>query len=274
VIKITKQKSINKQLGEETLCIEFKYNPDYVSKIKSLPIPKRTYHSSSKTWEAHLSTINQIMEIFDKSELLIDEDVDLDFEEETTNSEFNVNYFYDTLGKIQDDAVREFTLKALECLPEYFWKVPASSTGKYHPQYALGEGGLLRHTKACLLIAEELFKNTLLFDFTEIEKDIARSALHLHDGVKHGLEGSQYTVSEHPLEVTKYIQSNPKLLQHIGMKDWELIKECIETHMGQWTQDFKTGEEVLQPPTNNLQKFVHLVDYLSSRKVLEVNFSG
>ena len=33
-------------------------------------------------------------------------------------------------------------------LPDYFFKVDASSTGKYHPKYAAGDGGLSRHVKS------------------------------------------------------------------------------------------------------------------------------
>ena len=32
------------------------------------------------------------------------------------------------------------------------------------------------------------------------------------------------------------------------------------------------GEEVLTPPTSESQKFVHMCDYLASRKFLEVKF--
>ena len=57
---------------------------------------------------------------------------------------------------IQDEEVREFVIKFLHNVPEYFWTVPASSSGKYHPQYALGEGGLARHVKATVKIALSL----------------------------------------------------------------------------------------------------------------------
>ena len=43
-------------------------------------------------------------------------------------------------------------------LPEYFFEVAASSTGKYHPVYALGVGGLVRHTIAAVEIANEMYR--------------------------------------------------------------------------------------------------------------------
>ncbi len=56
---------------------------------------------------------------------------------------------------IHSQAVREFAKYCVNNLPEYFFTVPASSSGKYHPSYALGDGGLVRHTKAAVTIAHE-----------------------------------------------------------------------------------------------------------------------
>ena len=49
------------------------------------------------------------------------------------------------LNYIKDANIKLFASKVVEILPSYFFTIAASSTGKYHPQYALGEGGLLRH---------------------------------------------------------------------------------------------------------------------------------
>ncbi len=46
----------------------------------------------------------------------------------------------------------------------------------------------------------------------------------------------------------------------------------IATHMGQWNTDFKTKKEVLDKPKTGIQKFIHMCDYLASRKCLEFNF--
>ena len=79
-------------------------------------------------------------------------------------------------------------------MPDYFFHVAASSTGKYHPKYALGDGGLLRHTKAAVRIAHELLINPSITNFTDDEKDLIIMALTLHDGLKSGLEKSEYTL--------------------------------------------------------------------------------
>ena len=49
--------------------------------------------------------------------------------------------FKKELAYIKDEKIRNSLILILEELPDYWFSVPASSTGKYHPKYALGEGG-------------------------------------------------------------------------------------------------------------------------------------
>ena len=56
------------------------------------------------------------------------------------------------LTYLKSDRIRKACLAMTKLLPDYFYEVPASSTGKYHPSYSLGEGGLLRHSKAAMRI--------------------------------------------------------------------------------------------------------------------------
>ena len=73
---------------------------------------------------------------------------------------------------ITNDRYRENAEKLVELLPDYFFKVAASSTGKYHPLFSLGDGGLVRHTKAAIRIAKELLDNNSIgHKFTSDEKD-------------------------------------------------------------------------------------------------------
>ena len=67
------------------------------------------------------------------------------------------------------------------CVPIEFFIQPASSSGKYHPGYALGVGGLVRHTKATLIIAKMLFQTT---NFSKEDEDLVFAALSLHDIAK------------------------------------------------------------------------------------------
>ena len=179
-------------------------------------------------------------------------------------------YFEEELKYIKDKRIRENLIIMINKLPEYFFEVPASSTGKYHPDFSLGEGGLLRHTKAAVRIAVELFNDSALNNFTQNEKDLIIFAITLHDGLKSGLQKSEYTLFEHPILMSNYKKKNKKDLT-LENDELNLICRCIETHMGPWTTNYK-GEDVLSPPKDKYQRFVHMCDYLASRKFLDIKF--
>lgn len=181
--------------------------------------------------------------------------------------------FQTEIGYIKNPKYAENIGIIIDLLPDYFFEVPASSTGKYHPKFSLGEGGLVRHTKSAVRIAHELLENNSLFNtFTSDEKDMMIAALLIHDGLKSGLVKSEYTVFEHPLLMSKFIQDNRSKLT-LDDSEIELICSVIETHMGEWTRDYK-GNEVLEKPKTKYQKFVHMCDFLSSRKFLNIEFDG
>ncbi len=178
--------------------------------------------------------------------------------------------FKNEISYIKNDRIKRSLITMLDKLPDYFYEVPASSTGKYHPTYALGKMGLVRHTKAAVRIAHELLINPSLNNFTDDEKDLIIMALTLHDGLKSGLKKSEYTLFEHPLLMAKFIEENK---QDLELDDEEIgyVCDAIKTHMGPWTKNYK-DEEILKPPVSKSQRFVHMCDYLASRKFLEVPF--
>ena len=171
------------------------------------------------------------------------------------------------------DASRRKDLKTLiSLLPDYFFEIPASSTGKYHPSFALGEGGLVRHTKVAVRIAYELLQNnTVGMKFTDKDKDLIIMALTLHDGLKSGTEHSKYTKFDHPLLVSKMIMENTDKLS-LDIDDIRKMCSMIESHMGEWTYDSYQKKEVLPKPKTAEQRFVHMCDFLASRKFLDVKF--
>lgn len=184
------------------------------------------------------------------------------------------NYFKTEINYIKNEEKRDDLITLIGLLPDYFFEIPASSTGKYHPKFASSKNGLVKHTKVAVRIAYELLLNDVISDkFTEEEKDLIIMALILHDGLKLGKEQDKYTKFDHPLLISKYIMENSDKLK--SSTD-EIRKLCsmIETHMGKWTIDPYTRKEVLPKPTTELQKFVHMCDYLSSKKFLAVEFNG
>ena len=179
--------------------------------------------------------------------------------------------FLDELEYIKDDSLSEALLNIINMLPEYWLEEAASSTGKYHPEYALGKGGLLRHSKAAMRIGLELLNDPCIGDkYTAREKDLMLMGLLIHDGLKLGRPKEKYTRFDHPILMANYIIDNQK---EIGLKkeDAIFIADVVKTHMGPWTTDYN-GEEVLEKPKTKYQNFVHMCDYLASRKCLLVPF--
>lgn len=94
--------------------------------------------------------------------------------------EDKIKMFQSELNLIHDDDIRVQVTNVLEDIDDYFFSIPASSTGKYHPSFALGDGGLVRHTKACVKIAIELLKLEMFQSLLQYN-DIIIAALIFHD---------------------------------------------------------------------------------------------
>ena len=185
-----------------------------------------------------------------------------------TNSEI----FATELSYIVNDNLRIFISQCLDGLPDYFRYIGASTSGKYHPAYTLGEGGLVRHTKAAVGIAKELIRAELPFAdiLDDLDTDVVYSALLLHDGLKCGMWEDK-TAFDHPMLISKYIKDKSIELNFNDDESIKLICNCVERHMGKWNTnpdyDFK-----LPTPKTGLQQLVHLCDYIASRKNIEYKF--
>ena len=181
-------------------------------------------------------------------------------------------HFKKELEYIKSEKVKNACVEMIELLPDYFFEIPASSTGKYHPEYALGKGGLLRHTKAAVRIAYELLGDECIGNkYTSNEKDLMIMALVLHDGLKSGYDYEKYTRFDHPILMADYIMDNEERLG-LEVEEIEFLCDVIKTHMGPWTKDYN-GVEVLERPKTKYQNFVHMCDFLASRKRILVPFN-
>lgn len=182
-----------------------------------------------------------------------------------------IKMFEEEIEYIKNERYKDNIKILISLLPDYFFSVPASSTGKYHPSFALGNKGLLRHTKVAVRIAKELFNDESVSGaYTNNEKDLMIMALIMHDGLKSGLKKSEYTNFDHPLLVSNYIMDNK---DNLSLKENEIkfIRSVIESHMGPWNTS-SYSNVVLPKPQTRYQRFVHMCDYLASRKFLDVKF--
>ena len=183
-----------------------------------------------------------------------------------------VSVFKKESSYIRDVNIRKDLRKLISLLPDYFFEIPASLSGKYHPSFALGEGGLVRHTKATVRIAYELLNNEITGSrFTDRDKDLIIMALVLHDGLKCGIEKDKHTSFDHPLQMSKFILMNREKLS-LGIDDIRKVCSMIESHMGQWTIDPETNKEILPKPRTEEQRFIHMCDFLASKKFIDIKF--
>ena len=177
------------------------------------------------------------------------------------------------LNYIKNERIRKSAEAFVEMLPDYFFTVAASSTGKYHPEFASGEGGLVRHSKVATYILNEIVStHTFGDDFSSDQKDLLRFAILVHDGFKHGINEETYTKHEHPLICATCIRASKDKMS-LTDEEIEYVATAIESHMGEWNKSNYSDVE-LALPTSKAQKLVHLADFLSSKKVLDVKFDG
>ena len=166
----------------------------------------------------------------------------------------------DLLLTISSDSIRSLVREVMvNDIPKYFFHVAASSTGKYHPQFSLGEGGLARHTIVVAYFASRIAD---AWDCTQHEKDIVIAAALLHDGIKQGkTEG--HTTHDHPLLMAnilndKYAAKYPEAKE---------IAHVIESHMGRWTTS-PHSTVVLPKPKDKLQYLLSAADMCAATREL------
>ena len=181
--------------------------------------------------------------------------------------------FDEILNTFENKDLRLFAEARLEDAPAYWWKVPASSTGKYHPQYALGEGGLVRHTLALCRILNHFFEvESISKMFSSRDRDLLRIAGIIHDMWKSGTqaeyEKAKWTRFDHPLIVANMLRD----ADNLPINERVFIAQVVSSHMGQWNTDKRHPDVVLPKPENKYQIILHLADYLASRKDIEINF--
>ena len=184
------------------------------------------------------------------------------------------------LNTFETKNIKQFAELCIKTIPDYFWHVPASSTGKYHPVYALGDGGLARHTLALCRIMNHLFDlDWFKQKYNAAERDCLRLAGLMHDTRKSGsqedFEKSKWTTFDHPLRAANVVYetyfNNRDSLDIFGGYI-EMICKAIESHMGQWNTDKRSGIE-LPVPEADYQALLHVCDYLASRKDIDIKFS-
>ena len=79
-----------------------------------------------------------------------------------------IKYFSTEINYLNSDDNKKDLEYLINLLPDYFFTIPASSTGKYHPQFASTKHGLVKHTKVAVRIAYELLNNEIINKFNAV----------------------------------------------------------------------------------------------------------
>lgn len=185
--------------------------------------------------------------------------------------------FDQVLDTFENEDIKQFAQNLIIKAPTYWNHVPASSTGKYHPSYSLGEGGLVRHTIAVVRFLNHMLDvESIGSQFTPRERDLLRTAAISHDMQKSGTqadyEKSKYTKFDHPLRMAGIIREFKETDNILPDSEIELIAHVVESHMGAFNTDKRHPDIILPKPTDKYQIILHLADYLASRKDIEMKF--
>lgn len=173
-------------------------------------------------------------------------------------AEKRLELFGDVLSLIKSTEMLNFAKIVLINADDYFFTMPASTTGKYHPSFALGDGGLVRHTKAVTMCAYTI-ADSLGFD--DLHKDAIVIAAIAHDIKKKGNGGSAYTTKDHPVCAYNYLWAQPH--GNIDESLFTEIANAVRAHMGRW------GE---YPPQTPFEKALQAADLIASKKWFNLNF--
>ena len=188
--------------------------------------------------------------------------------------------FANELRKIQNPEIVDFVLKCFdELCPDYFWTVPCSTSGKYHPQISLGKGGLVRHTKLAVWWGLELIRalgsSPELKDIPTVQlQDEIIATLLLHDMIKNGEtlspDGQKLDkgiTGTHGVMLANRIFKNHDI-PALNSDSFDRIYKGIAGHMGIWTTDDRyKPNNMVRPMIQAFANLIHLADYCASRKV-------
>ena len=173
-------------------------------------------------------------------------------------------HFERELNLIVDEDLRMVVKSYLnEQVPTYFWEIGAPSSGKYHPGFSQGKGGLVRHTKAVVMFAEELLRMSSYAYMKDEYKDYVIAACIVHDTAKYGMneEMNKEEYKNHAPNAAKLFKM---WAESCGYPVSEFMLNAISAHMGQWSTEKEDR------PFTNIDRCVHMADYMASRNFIDI----
>ena len=173
------------------------------------------------------------------------------------------DFFKRELDLIVNEDLRMMVKSYLEeSVPEYFWEIGASSSGKFHPAFSQGKGGLVRHTKAVVMFAEELLRMSTYAFMRDEYKDYVIAACIVHDTAKYGAK--EYDKAEYKNHAPAAAVAFDTWCISLDYNCSEFLLNAIASHMGQWSTDRDDR------PFTNIDRCVHMADYMASRPFIDI----
>lgn len=183
--------------------------------------------------------------------------------------EDKIKLFKNEIDYIKNENFKKFAEELIGNADDYFFVVSASSSGKYHPQFDLGTGGLVRHTRCVAFYAKCIAESR---DMTQDETDLLIISALAHDIKKQG-NNVGHTVHEHPILASNYISELRKKFtkKQISDKQIQMLCGAVSSHMGKWghLKEFIKDREQLPIPKTEFEKALQAADYIASRKELK-----
>ena len=183
-----------------------------------------------------------------------------------------IKIFEPILCKFETEDMKRYCEDMIENIPDYIFTIPSSTSLKYHNKTQCGSHGQILH----ILMFGEIMNYILGLEYATEKipdakkRDCLRCTSIFHDAIKCGLNGSQYTVHNHPILAGEWVR-NTSVEHDIDKDTKEYIAGLCESHSGQWCSSNRS-KVVLPKPENNEQFLVHLCDYLASRNNLDMTY--
>ena len=177
----------------------------------------------------------------------------------------NVKFFEREINLIVNEELRMAVKSYMEeATPDYFWTDGASSSGKFHPAFSQGVGGLVRHTKAVVMFAEELLRMSSYAYMKDEYKDYVIAACIIHDTMKYGL--GEFDKSEYKNHARNAAIAFSEYCMESGPDYYcsDFLLNAIRSHMGQWSTEREDR------PFTSIDRCVHMADYMASRNFIDI----
>lgn len=160
----------------------------------------------------------------------------------------------------------------IDQLDDYWFIKPASSTGKYHPKFNNGEGGLVRHSLNVCMWWQQMYRafeqELISFSGRDDIYNLGLIACLFHDAKKYGdtEENSRWVKKDHDVKSMEWFLHNVEIYEHTNDMNFDnkainYIANAIDHHNGPWSTH--------GAPRTIFEKLVFICDYASSQKIHE-----